>query len=257
LGRLSLGKRINMTVMRRSVKQKVVGAAAVAALLAAGSIAAVSATGQGNPPRHRHSHEHRAHRARAHDLAVAAGYLGVSSTQLSSELAAGKTLAQIADATSGKSAAGLTEALLAAHRAKLATAGAKLPQRVAAELARAGGPGGARAGKHRRSAGERIGALFASARGPGAVAARYLGVAPAELQSDLRSGKTLAQVAAATPSKSQAGLVAALESARRARFAAAASAGRVPASREAKRLARLHKRVEALVQRSFAGAGSP
>ncbi len=251
-----------MAVMRRSVKQKVVGAAAVVVLLAAGSIAAVSATGQSNPPRHEHAHQRRAHGARAHDLSVAAGYLGLSAAQLSGELASGKTLAQIAGATSGKSAAGLGEALIAAHRAKLAAAGAKLPQRVAAEIARAGGPGAGRAagiarGSHRRSAGERIGALFASPRGPGTVAAQYLGLTPAQLQSDLRSGKTLAQVADATSGKSQAGLIAALESARRARVAAAASAGRIAPAREAKRLARLHKRAEAFVQRPFAGAGSP
>lgn len=252
-----------MAVMQRSVKQKVVGAAAVAVLLAAGSIAAVSATGQSNPPRHRHAHERRAHRARAHDLAVAGEYLGLSTTQLSSELASGKTLAQIAGATSGKSAAGLTEALVAARRAKLAAAGAKLPRRVAAEVNRAGGPGGARAagsapGAHRRrSAGERLGALFASPRGAGAIAAQYLGLSVAQLRSDVRAGKTLAQVADATPGKSSAGLIAALESARRARLAAAASAGRLPPAREAKRLARLHKRAEALAQRSFAGTGSP
>lgn len=259
---MSLGKQINMAVMRRSVKQKVVGAAAVAALLAAASVAAVSATGQSNPPRHKHPHGLYAHRARAYDLAVAGEYLGLSATQLSSELAAGQSLAQIAGATSGKSAAGLTEALVAAHRAKLAAAGAKLPKRVAAEVNRAGGPGGARAagiarGAHRRSAGARIAALFASPRRHGAVAAQYLGLAPAELESALHSGKTLAQVVEATPGKSQAGLIAALESARRSRVAAAASAGRISPAREAERLARLHKRVEAFVQRSFAGAGSP
>ena len=184
---------------------------------------------------------------------MAAGYLGLSMTQLSSELASGKTLAQIADATSGRSASGLSEALVGAHRAKLAAAGAKLPQRVAAEITRAGGPGGA----HRRNAGERIAALFASPRSAGTVAAQYLGIAAPQLRSELRSGKTLAQVADATSGKSQVGLIAALESARRTRVAAAASAGRIPPAREAKRLARLHKRAEAFVQRSFAGAGSP
>jgi hypothetical protein len=251
-----------MASVRRSVKQKVVGAAAVAVLLAAGSIAAVSATGQSNPPRHRHSHRHAAHRARAHDLALAAGYLGLSTTQLSSELAAGKTLAQIAGATSSKSAAGLSEALVAAHRAKLAAAGARLPQRVAAEINRAGGPGGARAaangrGEHRRSGAARIAALFAAPAGIGATAAHYLGVAPAQLQSGLRAGKTLAQIADATPGRSQAGLIAALDGARRARLAAATAAGRLPASRRAKRLSNVDKRVGALVARQFAGAGSP
>ncbi len=232
-----------MAVMKRSVKQKVVGAAAVVALLAAGSIAAVSATGQSNPPRHKHSHERR-----VRDLSVASGYLGLSTTQLSSELASGKTLAQIAGATSGKSAAGLTEALVAARRARLSAAGAKLARRVATEVNRPGGPGA-----HSHSGA----ALFAHPRGAGAVAAQYLGVAAAQLRSNLRSGKTLAQVADATPGRSSAGLIAALESARRARVASAVSAGHIPPARGAERLARVHKRVEALVQRSFAGAGSP
>jgi hypothetical protein len=238
--RRSLGKRVKMAPMRRSVKQKVIGAAAVAVLLAAGSIAAVSATGQSNPAKHRHAHARRAH---AHDLSVAAGYLGVTSAQLSSELSSGKTLAQIADATGGRSSAGLADSLVAAHRAKLAAAGAKLPQRIAAEINRAGGP--ARAGVAGRSGGTK------------AVAAHYLGVPSAQLRADLHAGKTLAQVADATPGKSTAGLIAALVSAKRAKVAAAAAAGRIPASREAKRLAHLDKRAGALVQRKFAGAGSP
>src|ERR1700729_632486 len=168
-----------MAPVRSSVKQKVVGAAAVAVLLAAGSIAAVSATGQSNPAKHRHAHARRARRARAHDLSVAAAYLGVPTAQLSRELSSGKTLAQIADATGGRSSAGLADSLVAVHRAKLAAAGTKLPQRIAAEINRAGGPAGA--GVAGRSGGTK------------AVAAHYLGVPPAQLRADLRSGKTLAQ----------------------------------------------------------------
>jgi hypothetical protein len=40
-----------MVKVRRSVKQKVVGTAAVAVLIAGASIATVSATGQTSPPR--------------------------------------------------------------------------------------------------------------------------------------------------------------------------------------------------------------
>ena len=147
-----------MLDMRRGLKQKVIAGAAAAALFAGGSVAAVSATGQSSPRKHSRADRlgHRLgvgeHRGRARDLATAATYLGISPAQLSSELGSAKTLAQIADATPGKSAAGLTEALIAARRARLAAATAKLPQRVAAEISRAGGPAGApsgRAARHR------------------------------------------------------------------------------------------------------------
>ena len=110
-----------MVEVRRSVKQKVVVGAAVAALLAGGSIAAVSATGQSNRARApRQGATTALHRGHARDLAAAAAYLGISPAQLTGELSSGKTLAQIADASAGKSAAGLTEALVAARKARLA-----------------------------------------------------------------------------------------------------------------------------------------
>jgi hypothetical protein len=48
-------------------------------------------------------------------LSTASSYLGVSESSLQSQLESGKTLGQIADATSGKSAAGLIDALVAAE----------------------------------------------------------------------------------------------------------------------------------------------
>jgi len=248
-----------MVEVRRSVKQKVMAAAAVAALLAGASLAAVSATGQSSPKRHAGAHSGRgAHGGRARDLAAAATYLGISQAQLAGALSSGKTLAQVADATSGKSAAGLTQTLLAIHRARLAAAVAKLPQRVAAEVNRAGGPGAA---SHRvgglRAGAARLAVLFAAPAGPGAVAAGYLGVAPAGLQARLRAGETLAQVADATAGKSTAGLIDALVASRRAKLARATAAGRLSTARQAKRASKLHRRMSALVQRKFAGAGSP
>jgi hypothetical protein len=50
-------------------------------------------------------------------------------------------------------------------------------------------------------------------------AAAYLGVPPTELASELRSGKSLDEVAAATPGKSAAGVVGALASQKRRRLA--------------------------------------
>jgi hypothetical protein len=56
------------------------------------------------------------------ELTAAASYLGVTEAALTTQLQAGKTLAQVADATSGKSAAGLIDALVAAEKTELATA---------------------------------------------------------------------------------------------------------------------------------------
>src|SRR4051812_13709805 len=53
------------------------------------------------------------------ELAAAATYLGITQTQLLTQLQSGKTLAQIADATSGKSTAGLVDALVVAETAEL------------------------------------------------------------------------------------------------------------------------------------------
>jgi hypothetical protein len=248
-----------MTKVRRSLKQKVIAGAAAAALLAGGSIAAVSATGQSNSRRHLGAHRHGLHRGHARELAAAAAYLGLSPAQLTSALGPGKTLAQIADATAGKSAAGLTEALIAARKAQLATVAAKLPQRVAAEVNRAGGPGSAvaRATRNKVAGATRLNALFSASAAPGTVAAAYLGISTAQLTGELRSGKTLAQIADATAGKSKTGLLDAVVAAKRSKIAAATAAGRLTQARQAKRLSGLDKRISALVQRQFAGVGSP
>jgi hypothetical protein len=53
------------------------------------------------------------------DLRSAAGYLGISVQTLLSDLRSGKTLAQVADATSGKSSSGLVAALVAAGKTRI------------------------------------------------------------------------------------------------------------------------------------------
>jgi hypothetical protein len=55
-------------------------------------------------------------------LAAAATYLGVSQADLLTSLQSGKTLAQVAAATSGKSVSGLIDALVAAEKTELAAA---------------------------------------------------------------------------------------------------------------------------------------
>ena len=96
----------------RGTRQKVIAGAAVAVLAAGAAIAAVSATGQSNDGK-RAGHRF-AGRSRARELSAAATYLGISPAQLSVELGSGKSLAQVANATAGKSQAGLVKALVAA-----------------------------------------------------------------------------------------------------------------------------------------------
>jgi hypothetical protein len=202
--------------MNRSSKQKLFAGAAVLAVLVGGTLAAVT-IGRGS-----------AHENRGGPLATAATYLGLPATQLRSELQAGKSLAQIANATSGKSSAGLVNVLLAAGKDKLTKAQTNLPRRVNALVNRVQVP-------MQR-----------------ATAASYLGLRPGQLAGELRSGKTLAQIANATSGKSAAGLIDAIVAARRSALAARVTAGSLTQAQADARLARLKSRVTTSVNRARA-----
>jgi hypothetical protein len=119
-------------------------------------------------------------------LDAAATYLGTTVDALRTQLEAGKTLAQIANATSGKSAQGLIDALVAAAKARLgADAPADLTQRITDMVN----------GVH-------------DMRGMHGMHELHGG--PFALRSQLESGKTLAQIANATSGKSAQGLIDAL-----------------------------------------------
>jgi hypothetical protein len=202
--------------MNRSSKQKLFAGAAVLAVLVGGTLAAVT-IGRGS-----------AHENRGGPLATAATYLGLPATQLRSELQAGKSLAQIANATSGKSSAGLVNVLLAAGKDKLTKAQTNLPRRVNALVNRVQVP-------MQR-----------------ATAASYLGLRRGQLAGELRSGKTLAQIANATSGKSAAGLIEAIVAARRSALAARVTAGSLTQAQADARLARLKSRVTTSVNRARA-----
>ena len=166
------------------------------------------------------------------DFAAAAAYLGISQADLQTALQSGKTLAQVANSTSGKSSSGLIDALVAAEKTELAAAvtAGRLTQAQADQITTTlterftsfvngtaplhgggwghgpGGPGG--------------GDDFAAA-------AAYLGISQADLQTALQSGKTLAQVANSTSGKSSSGLIDALVAAEKTELAAAVTAGRL------------------------------
>lgn len=219
--------------MNRVLKRRLALTVALAAILAGGAVAAFAA---GGPHAHRaHLGSHRGAHGHGHGgamLQAAAGYLGLAPAQVKQDLQAGKTLAQLASA-SGKSETGLIAALVAAKRARLAAISAHLEERVAALV------------KHGRG----HGAASQARRGARAAVRGYLGLTPRELHSRLRAGRTLAQIAEATPGKSQAGLVAAIVAARQKRIDTAAAAGKLTKAQAEARGAALTRRVTQLVNR--------
>jgi hypothetical protein len=199
-------------------KRNLAIALAVAAI-AAGVIVAIATSGGGHGGT-------RATRARANaaaaaasrrtEVASAAGYLGLTKTQLRTQLRSGRTLGQIV-AASGKSTTGLIEAILSARVAQLNAEVAAKKLSPTEERTRL---------THLRS---RLRAQLE--RIPGyselPVSAHYLGISTAQLLADLRAGHSLAQIAAATPGKSSAGLIDARVSAREAALAASVASGKL------------------------------
>ncbi len=244
--------------MDRSLRYKITVGAIVGVVLACGAVAAVAATGPSSS--HHGANRRQAAHQRLRDrstLAVASAYLGVSKTQLRKDLRKGRTLAQVAKETSGKSETGLIETLVAARKARSVANTAQLEKRVRARVNRVGGLGslGLGAGGPKAASARRHGD-FAARSYLGLPAAKYLGLTAAQLQSDLQSGRTLAQVAKETSGKSEAGLIEALVAARKERLAAAVTAGVFSQAQASAREAALTKQITALVNRHFSAAGS-
>lgn len=162
-------------------------------------------------------------------VAPAARYLGISVKQLRSELKKGKSLAQIAAETPGKTEAGLVSALVGA---KKKTVSKTLAKRVATQVKVPGWHLGRL----------RLTSLSYDAR-------LYLGLTNAQLRSEMRSGKSLGQIARATSGKSEAGLIAAMIAARRQQLEAAAKSGGLSAQAERARMSVLQQRVTAYIHR--------
>jgi hypothetical protein len=220
-------------MIRRLKRKLLLGVALVAVL--AGVTAAVVMAAQPGAKTHHHGKGH------SGPLVTAAGYLGLSTAQLRSDLQSGKSLGEIANATAGKSEAGLIEALEAADRQKLASASTALSRRVAAEVSRVGGPPAGPARGTRRH-GLRARTLSR--------AAGYLRVSAAQLRQSLQSGMTLAQVAKATNGKSEAGLVEALVAAAKTALAKRVAADRLTQAKANEIAPQLLARVTAEVNRA-------
>ncbi len=175
-----------------------------------------------------------AHHAPRPLLASAASYLGVSSARLREELRGGKSLAQIAKETPGKSEAGL---IAAVDRQRLTKASKRLQRRVAAQV---------------RAPGGRLKRRILTLRED---ALSYLGLTSSELRSEQRS-KTLAQIAQSTAGKSEAGLREAIYNARKQQLEAAVSAGTISATVESHNLARLPTLINAYMHRTLRSSTS-
>lgn len=233
----------------KSTRSRVAVAIAVAAVVIAAIVAIAVSGGSGGTTATNASdtsHTSGAQKPRG-DVALAAAYLGITRAQIHRELRAGRTLAQIASSTSGRSTAGLIAMLVSAKTAHLNAQAAsnhlpastqqahlaKLRARITAEVNRT------RTGHATLHVGGDLGA-----------AASYLGVSSAQLRNDLLGGRSLAQVASSTHGRSTAGLIEAIVAARRAKLASAVAAGRLSQTQEQAALATLQRRVTAAVSRA-------
>jgi uncharacterized protein (DUF433 family) len=210
------------------LKRRVAIAVALVAVLAGGAAVAFGATGGAAPARGHHARHQGAHAAPL--LSAAASYLGISTSQLRTDLRTGESLGQIAASTPGHTEAGLIAAMVAARRQQFS---AGLGERVSALVKAPGGPHG-----------------LASRRGLRQAGLRYLGIPPRQIVRELRAGKSLAQIADGVPGKSAAGLIDAIVAAAQQRLQAASAAGHVSAARASARLAALRERVTAVVDRT-------
>ena len=209
--------------MRRVTRKTLMLAVALVAIVAAVLVLALGGR----------SGHHAARSASAHGgqsaTATAASYLGLDAGALRRRLRSGETLAQIAESTPGHSSRGLLHAVLARRTAELAKQGltpAELRDRVSQLRTKL------RAQLRRR---RRVGGALAAA-------SSYLGVTQAELRTQLRSGRTLAQIAAAH-GHSRAELIAGIVQVRRARLDKAVKAGQISAADERVALHQLRQRI--------------
>ncbi len=181
------------------------------------------------------------------DLSIAATYLGFTESELRTKLRSGKTMAAVANATDGKSADGLVDALVDAAKKNIAadvSSGrltqsqadgilSTLQQHITARVNSTGPPGGphGRGGPH--------GGIDA--------AAAYLGLSESALRTQLQAGKTLGEIADATAGTSKAGLIAALVADEKSHLDQAVKDGRLTQSQADDMAANSEARVTDLV----------
>jgi hypothetical protein len=214
--------------------KKAFAAAGVTLAVAAGAGGALAAGGNGSG-------------ARSHPgPAAIASYLGLTQAQLREQLRAGKTLAEIAVAQ-GKSVSGLEDAIYADVQAHLdrAVANGRLSTEQEQTLLT----------RLKSRLDDLVNHAFpAFGRRPmvrpflSAVAA-YLGITPAQMRTELRAGKSLAQIAT-DHEKTVVGLKSAILDAVKARLDKAVASARLTSAQEQTILDRLSAHIDQLVNRS-------
>jgi hypothetical protein len=85
----------------------------------------------------------------------------------------------------------------------------------------------------------------------GSTVTSYLGLQPAQIKADLAAGKTLAQIADATPGKSSAGLVSAIVAPLQTKLNALVSANKLSTTTESTMMANVTAKVTAAVNGQF------
>ena len=234
--------------MTRVLRRRIALAVALTAMLAGGTAVALGATREGHHQRVRHGRAHRGATARRSGLLDAASsYLGVSKSRLQLELQSGKSLAQIANATPGKTQAGLVAALVAAVKSKLPSPPPDLETRIQALVNRT--PATER-NRHLRHAGARHSALRAALLS-------YLGLTRRQLVEQLKTGKTIAQVADSIPGKSATGLTEALVKVLSVKLDAAVAAHRLSKQAETQHLTHLRARIARVLAHTHPGLHHP
>ena len=172
-------------------------------------------------------------------LAAAAKAIGISEADLQTALRSGQSIAQVAQ-SKGVDVKAVVDAMVAAERARLAERTATAEQRMTEMANRPGG-----AGRGHRGPGHKLGL---------AAAARVIGVSEADLQTALRSGQSIAQVAQSKGVDVKA-VVDAMVAEAKTRLAEAVTAGRLTQAQADDKAANLEQRVTEMVNRTGGGRG--
>jgi len=166
-------------------------------------------------------------------FSAAATYIGISAADLKTQLASGKSLADIAVAN-GKTRDGLIAALVTAEQTSISTF---VDQKG---MAFPGGPGTGGPGRGAPGFG------FGVQGDPLAAAATFLGTTTADLRTKMQGGQTLAQIAVAA-GKTRDALIAALVNDAKTQIEAAKTAGKLTADQATKLEANLTDMITRLV----------
>lgn len=211
------------------------GSRKIAAVIAAGALAGGLGVGAATGAKRHH--------APGVLLKAAAQYLQIDRAELVKDVRSGQTLAQIATAR-GKSVDGLEAAMVGAVKTKLdaaVSAGRLSAAQEETKLARV-------QKLVDRLVNAKLAARPAARARVLAVAAKYIGIKPKALASELK-GKSLAQVATAH-GKTVSGLKDALLKPFKARLDKAVAAGRISSADAQARLAKISARLDELINKT-------